>query len=185
MKKLNRRSMLRGGGLAALSAGVGTAQRTLDCNCGKASDGSPLDTGASELRPMIERYEVDLSDLNWVYPLAGSNARHARLERFYSEQQALLDAVNFAPLSRAGKIDYLLLRGRASHDQRQLAAESRLEEDIAPLIPFQQEIIAFEEGRRRMETLDPRKSAAALQKRSPLPRPCSARHNGWHSFAAR
>jgi hypothetical protein len=113
---------------------------------------------------MIERYDVDLSDLDRVYSLPGSVARHARLERFYSEQLHLVEAVNFDALSQAGKIDYLLLRGHLLHGQKQLAAESRKEEDIAPLIPFQQELIGLEEARRRMETLEPQKSAVTLNK---------------------
>jgi uncharacterized protein DUF885 len=164
LKKLNRRSILRGSGLLALSAAPGTAQRTPDCNCTRASDGSNLDTAPSELRAMIERYDADLSDLDRVYSLPGSNARHARLERFYSEQLHLVEAVNFDALSQAARVDYLLLRGRLLHDQKQLAAESRKEEEIAPLIPFQQNIIGFEEARRRMETIDPQKSAVALNK---------------------
>lgn len=164
MKKLNRRSILRGSGFLALGAVPGTAQRAPDCNCTRASDGSALDTATSELRAMIERYDVDLSDLDRVYSLPGSNARHSRLERFYSEQLHLVEAVNFDSLSQAGRIDYLLLRGRLLHDQKQLASESRKEEDIAPLIPFQQDIIGLEEARRRMETLDPQKSAVALNK---------------------
>ena len=164
LKKLNRRSMLRGGGWAALGAGLGTAQGAPDCNCTRASDGSPLDTGTSELRPMIERYDADLRDLNRVYALPGSNLRHSRLERFYSAQLHLLEAVNFDTLGQAGRVDYLLLQGRVKHDEKQLAAESREEEEIAPLIPFQQDIIGFEEARRRMETLDPQKSAVTLNK---------------------
>ena len=31
------------------------------------SDGSPPDIGLSEIRPMIERYQVALRDLNRVY----------------------------------------------------------------------------------------------------------------------
>jgi hypothetical protein len=113
---------------------------------------------------MIERYEVELRDLNRVYPLLSSNARHSRLDRFYSEQLRLVESVKFAGLSSAGRIDYLLLRGCLLHDQKQLAAESREEEEIAPLIPFQPYIIGLEEARRRMETLDPQKSAVILNK---------------------
>ena len=164
LSKLNRRGILRGGGLAALGAGLGSAQHTPDCNCTQGSDGSPLDTSTSELRPMIERYEVELRDLNRVYPLPSSNARHSRLDRFYSEQLRLVESVKFDGLSQAGKIDYLLLRGRLLSHQKQLAAESRQEEEIAPLLPFQPDIIAFEEARRRMETLDPQKSAVTLNK---------------------
>jgi uncharacterized protein (DUF885 family) len=165
LKKLNRRSLLRTGGMAALGANAAPAQRNSpDCACSRASDGSPLDTGTSELRPMIERFFVELNDLERVYPMAGSSARHARLEKFYSEQLQLVEAVNFDALSQAGRIDYLLLGGRVLHQQKNLASDSRKEEDIAPLLPFQPAIIAFEEARRRMETLDPQQSAITLSK---------------------
>jgi hypothetical protein len=59
-------------------------------------------------------------------------------------------------------VDYLLLRDRLVHEQRQLAAAAKQDAEIAPLIPFQQTIIGFEEARRRMETVDGEKSAAAL-----------------------
>ena len=164
LKTLNRRSLLRTGGMAALGASAGSAERTPECGCTRASDGSPLDTGTSELRPMIERCFVDLQDLERIYPMAGSSARHARFEKFYSEQLHLLEAVNFDALSQAGKIDYLLLRGQLIHEQKTLAADSRKEEDIAPLMPFQPAIIALEEARRRMQTLDPQQSAITLNK---------------------
>jgi len=82
--------MLRGGGLAILGAGAATVDGAPECNCSKAADGSPLDTSLSELRPMIERYDADLRDLHRVYPMAGSNTRHARLERYLNEQAHLL-----------------------------------------------------------------------------------------------
>src|SRR5579872_2830039 len=86
LKKLNRRSLLRASGVAAWGTTAASAQRnSLDCACVRASDGSPLDTGTSELRPMIERFFVELRDLERVYPMAGSSTRHARLEKFYSE----------------------------------------------------------------------------------------------------
>src|SRR5262249_45165557 len=73
LKNLNRRSILRTG-LAAASARLASAQGSADCGCTQASDNSPLDTGTSELRPMIERYDVELRDLNRVYALHGSHA---------------------------------------------------------------------------------------------------------------
>src|SRR5262249_50279680 len=103
LAKLDRRSLLRGGGLAMLGSSWSLAQKT-------ASDGTPLDTGTSELRPVIERYEVELRDLNRVFPLAGSNTRHTRLEKFYTEQRRLLDGIPFDSLSQPGRVDYLLLR---------------------------------------------------------------------------
>jgi hypothetical protein len=164
VSKLTRRRILQGTAVALSSATFGTAQRGADCNCSKAPDGSPLDTGTSELRPVIERYDVDLRDLNRVYPLAGSRTRHERLEKFYGEQLKSMDVIHFDSLSQPGKVDYLLLRDRLVREQRALAAESRQEEDVATLIPFQQTIIGFEEARRRMEIIDPQKTAVAVNK---------------------
>ena len=164
MTKLDRRSVLRGGGLALLGSGWGKAQRTAECNCTRGTDGTPLDTGTSEMRPVIERYDVELRDLNRVYAVPGSGWRRSRLEKFYTEQLRLVENINFDALNQAGKIDYLLLHERLLDERKQLAGEARQEEEIAPLIPFQEAIIGLEEARRRMETIDPRKSAVALAK---------------------
>jgi uncharacterized protein (DUF885 family) len=180
MGKMNRRSIIGRAGLALLGTGAALGSEPQasaprgakapapsnaqpdDCNCSLASDGSPLDTGTSELRPVIERYEVEEGDLNRVYPLPGSPLRQAKREKFYADQLQLLERVNFDVLSQAGKVDYLLLRGRVLGEQKQLANEGRQDAEVAALIPFQQIIIGFEEARRRMETVDPQKSAVAL-----------------------
>ena len=133
-----------------------------DCNCTHAPDGSPLDTGTSEIRPVIERYQVELRDLERVYALPGSMVRQGKLEGFYVEQLHLLDAIHFDLLSQSGKVDYLLLRGRLEREQKQVLDERKQDAEIAPLIPFQQAIIGLEEARRRMETVDGQKSAAVL-----------------------
>jgi uncharacterized protein (DUF885 family) len=148
--------------LASQASAQRQAPKTDDCNCSLASDGSPLDTSTSEIRPVIERYDVELRDLNRVYALPGSSVRKAKLEKFYADQLQLLEKIKFDNLSQPGKVDYLLLRERLLREQRQLGNESRLDADVATLIPFQQTIIGFEESRRRMETIDPQKSAIAL-----------------------
>lgn len=181
MGQMNRRSVIRRAGLALLATGAAVrsepqalAQRPGskapapsnskpdDCNCSLASDGSPLDTGTSEVRPVIERYEVELRDLNRVYALRGSTLRQSKLEEFYTGQLQLLERINFDALSQPGKVDYLLIRDRLLREQKQVADEGRQDAEVAALIPFQQVIIGFEQARRRMETVDPQKCAAAL-----------------------
>ena len=181
MANLNRRGAIRRAGLALLGAGAASnlepqavAQRAApkapaasntkpeECNCLLAADGSPLDTGASEIRPVIERYEVELRDLNRVYAVPGSALRQSKMEGFYSGQLQLLEKVNFDGLSQPGKVDYLLLRERLWREQKQVVNEGKLDAEVAALVPFQQTIIGFEEARRRMDTIDPQKSAMAL-----------------------
>jgi hypothetical protein len=183
MNQPNRRALFKSAGSVLLGAGIlakterpaeaqraaanrapQTAAKAEDCNCTQAADGSPLDTGTSELRAAIERYGTDLRDLNRVYALPGSPVRQAKLEGFYKEQLRLLDGMRFDVLSQAGKVDYLLLRERLLREQRQLAREASADAEVQALIPFQQVVIGFEEARRRMETLDAQKAALALAK---------------------
>jgi hypothetical protein len=162
----NRRSLLKGALLFAplsqLERAAAAQDPSDDCNCTLAADGSPLDTATSELRPVIERYVVDLRDINRVYSLPGSQTRHAELESFYSRQFRQLEAVHFDSLSPSGKIDYLLLRNHTEHERSQLAADARQDSEIAEVIPFQQTIFRLEEARRRMENVNGQKSAEAL-----------------------
>lgn len=163
--KPNRRRLLQRG-LMLFGAGAvsGVAQRTGDCNCTKATDGSPLDVLDSEVRPIIERYEVELRNLNRIYATPGSSTRRAKLEKFFGDQGRLLEAVHYDALGREGKVDYLLLRDRLQAEEKQLSREAREEDEIAALVPFQQTVVGLEEARRRMETIDGQKSAAALEK---------------------
>ncbi len=178
--RLDRRSIIKRGGQALLGAGVfsqnepaalaqrasaktgAAAGKLTDCGCAVAADGSPLDTGASELRPAIERYAADLRDLERVYGVPGSATRRAKLEDFCETWLRLLKGVNFEVISQPGKIDYLLLYNRLLHERKQLAEEAKREADLAPLVPFQQTVVDLEEARRRMDTLDARKAATAL-----------------------
>jgi hypothetical protein len=158
LKRIDRRAALRRGGLAltaALFTGSETDAQQASCNCTKATDGTPLDTGTSELRPVIERYDVELRNLNRVYSLAGSPTRQSKLEGFYTDQFRLLDGMRFDALSQSGKIDYILFRARLEREKKELANEARLDAEVEPLIPFQQTVLGFEEARRRMETVDP------------------------------
>src|SRR5262245_29798939 len=132
---MNRRGLLRKGAVALL-APLATAQRGgNNCNCTVAADGTPLDTGISEIQPVIERYEVELRNLNRVYALPGSPLRQQKLREFYTAQLQLLEKVNFDGISQAGRVDYLLLRDRLLREQKQLGNEVRLDAEVAALIP--------------------------------------------------
>jgi Bacterial protein of unknown function (DUF885) len=168
LEPINRRSVLRRSSAALFGAafftGTESEAQQQACNCTRASDGTPLDTGTSELRPVIERYDVELRNLNRVYSLAGSPTRQARLEGFYADQLRLLEGMRFDALSQPGKVDYLLLHARLEREKKQLANEARLDAEVEALVPFQQTVLGFEEARRRMETIDPQKTAGTLAK---------------------
>ncbi len=142
--------------------GEAETKNTAACGCERAADGSMLDVAFSELRPMIERYQVDLRDVNRVYPLMASATRKAKLDEFFAGQLRLLDGVKFDALSADGKLDFTLFRSHLQHQRKQLLEEERKNAEVAPLVPYQTFVVNLEESRRRMETLDPQKTAAVL-----------------------
>jgi uncharacterized protein (DUF885 family) len=127
-----------------------------------SADTVEIDRFSSELRPMIERYTADQRSLNRTYPIRLSATRRARFERFVSENEADLRKLNFDALSHDGQIDYLLFRNHLEHDRSQLQLDATQMAEMEPLVPFAKTIIDFEEARRKMETLDPKKAAATL-----------------------
>jgi len=132
------------------------------CRCDHAADGSLLDISFSELRPMIERYQVDLRDMYRTYPITASPTRRAKLDAFFAGQLQLLNGVHFDGLSQDGRLDFTLFRSLLEHQQRQLIEEDRKNSEITPLVPYQAFVIDLEEARRRMEPLDPQKASAVL-----------------------
>jgi hypothetical protein len=132
------------------------------CRCDHAADGSLLDISFSELRPMIERYQVDFRDMYRTYPMTASPTRRAKLDAFFAGQLQLLNGVHFDGLSQDGRLDFTLFRSLLEHQQKQLIEEDRKNSEITPLVPYQAFVIDLEEARRRMEPLDPQKALAVL-----------------------
>jgi hypothetical protein len=141
---------------------AGDSKDASACACEHAADGSLLDVGFSELRPMIERYQIDLRDLYRMYPLAASPTRRAKADAFFAGQLQLLESIKFDALSADGRLDFTLFRSLLEHQRKQLIDDDRKNSEIVPLVPYQAFVIDLEEARRRMETLDSQKAAAVL-----------------------
>ena len=125
-----------------------------------------LKTPASQLRGIIERYQVDYAILNRYYTIADSPTRSARVQQFYSGWLSTLNKINFNGLNQDDQIDYLLFQNYLSHSLRQTEIKAKAFAEITPLVPFAQDIIALEESRQRMENIDAAKTATALNQLS-------------------
>ena len=125
-------------------------------------DLTELKTPESEMRSVIERYNVDRGSLTRSYPVFFSSARQARFKQFYSDWLASLDKLDFDAMSQDGKVDYVLLKNHLEYELRQLEILTRQLAEIEPLIPFAKSITELEEARRRMEPIDSAKAAALL-----------------------
>src|SRR3990172_1910713 len=116
----------------------------------------------SELRDLVERYVTDREALARRYPVESSPERFARLARFYGEWKARVEAVDFEPLGVEGRIDHVLLRTGIDYQNRLLSGEEAFFRETSALLPFAEDLLALNDARLRMETMDQAKAGAAL-----------------------
>jgi uncharacterized protein (DUF885 family) len=118
----------------------------------------------SELRLVMDRYNLDLAALNRRYPIDYSPARHARLDEFYSGWQARLTELDFNALSQEGRIDYILLRNQIRFDREMLRLDEQRWAEIAPLVPFAEPLRQLQETRFDRVRADPRETAETMDR---------------------
>ena len=116
----------------------------------------------SRLRGVIEKYDEDYGSINRFYTAQMSAARGSRLRQLYSDHLALLGRLNFDSLNHDEQIDYVLFRNYLEHEQKELARLERQLAEMASILPFSKAISDLEDQRRRLETIDPAKTAALL-----------------------
>ena len=117
---------------------------------------------ALQMPAVVEQFTADAMALNRTYSVAISPSRMERLEKFYTEKQAVLAAMNFDALAQEDKVDYLLLKNRLSADLHQLAIQKKQDEEMQPLLPFAKTIEDLMDRKRLMQRPDAEKDAAAL-----------------------
>ena len=127
------------------------------------TDTEALKTPASQLRGMIERYQVDSGNLNRYYTIEYSPTRRQRLQQFYSGWLLALGKINFDTLPQDDQIDYLVFQNYLSHELRQTEIKAKAYAEIAALVPFAPDIIALEESRQRMENIDAAKDSSSIK----------------------
>lgn len=121
-----------------------------------------LDTSRSLMRATIERYSSDLESLDRRYTVSSSTARRGRMKTFYAERLQALGKMNFETLNEEDRIDYVLFRNNLNHELKKLDIATKSLADQAPLIPFVRTINDLEDTRRRMEWVEPSKTADLL-----------------------
>lgn len=119
----------------------------------------------SEMRGPIERFETDLRTFERYYSAQTtptSPDREKAMRALYGGWLDALKSLDFARMSQDGKVDYLLFKNYLQHALRQLDIEARRRAEEAPLVPFGETILGFEDARRRMEPVDAERTAAEL-----------------------
>jgi uncharacterized protein (DUF885 family) len=116
----------------------------------------------SEMRDTVEQLRSDWLALTRRWSLEESEARDAQFRAFFDGWKAKLPQIRFDTLSQDGKADYVLLRNRLDYELKRLDRAAKLQNEVAPLMPYAKSIASLHEARRRMEPVNARAAATAL-----------------------
>ncbi|HEY8561000.1 MAG TPA: DUF885 family protein [Pyrinomonadaceae bacterium] len=116
----------------------------------------------SRLRGAIEKFSEDAGSLDRFYTAQTSENRAARFRTLYTDWLSLLNKQDFDALNTDEQVDYLLFKNYLAHELKELNRRRAQFEEMAPLLPFGRAIGDLEDSRRKLETLDPAKTAAVL-----------------------
>ncbi|MEJ7849018.1 MAG: DUF885 family protein [Pyrinomonadaceae bacterium] len=116
----------------------------------------------SRIRGLIEKFDEDYGSLNRFYTAQTSASRSVRLKQLYSDELALLNRLNFDLLNHDEQVDYILFKNYLDHEIKELSRFDLQVAEMSPLIPFGKTISDLEDSRRKLETIDPAKTAALL-----------------------
>ena len=117
----------------------------------------------SGLALLVNRFTSDFGALErkwWDMP--HSAARQERMGEFLAGWAAALDALEVAPDDLEGRIDHVLLGSEIGYRRELLAREGRTLAEVAPLLPFADDILALLAIRHFMKPVDGKEIAGRL-----------------------
>lgn len=117
---------------------------------------------ASDLRELVERYGTDRASLLRLYSVRNSALQLRRLKEFDTAWRAKLDTVPYETLNAEGRIDWQLLRAELKFSLELGAREERRAAELAPVLPFMNDLAELQEARRNFEPLNAEPVAATL-----------------------
>jgi len=145
------------------ATGVGSlAAMALMAVCPAIGETKAAAVGQPAMSVIIQQYEADGRALERTYSLDLSDSHMQRFAKFYSDELASLDTIDFDHLSHEDQVDYLLLRNLLNSEQHQLAIRRRQIAEMTPLLPFEKSIEALIDAKRLMQKPDGEKSASTL-----------------------
>jgi hypothetical protein len=128
----------------------------------RAFSAPELDLSASPMRPYIDSFNLDRTNLLRYYSVELSGRRSERLKRFYTEWRDRLSGINFDSLPQEGKVDYILFRTHIDRELSRLELEGKDRAEASDYIPFAKTIIELEEARRKTFPMNSQQAAATL-----------------------
>ena len=116
----------------------------------------------SELAPVVERFSTDLASIRRRYDATASPDQRRRMREFYTSWGNELRGIGFDRLSQEGKVDYVLLANYLEYQLDLLERQGTQRGETSALLPFADRLLALQDARRNLTTLDSRAAATAL-----------------------
>ena len=116
----------------------------------------------SELADVVDRFTADRTVLNRRYDAGDSPDQRRRMRALYTGWQTRLAEVDFSKLSEEGRVDHVLLARFFRHQLALLDRRDKMRAQEAPLLPFADRLLALQDARRSLVTIDPPAAARAL-----------------------
>ncbi|HEU4996456.1 MAG TPA: DUF885 family protein [Gemmatimonadaceae bacterium] len=108
----------------------------------------------SDLAHVVERFSDDLTTLSRRYDADDSPAQRTRMRAFYTDWRTRLREVDFDKLKQEGRADYVLLDNYLIHAIALLDRDNRFRVETTPLLPFADRLLALQDARRNLETIN-------------------------------
>ncbi len=123
---------------------------------------SDLDLSNSPMRPYIESFSIDRTNLLRYYAVELNPARAERMKRFLTNWRERLKEIDFDSMPQDGKVDYVVFRNYLDHEMKKLDFDATQQTETAPYMPFAGAIIGLEESRKKTTPLKPQDAAMKL-----------------------
>jgi dipeptidyl aminopeptidase/acylaminoacyl peptidase len=105
----------------------------------------------SEMRGVIERYQVDLRSFQRTLPPASSPERDERVRDFANKWLGQLAKLDFYALGLDGQVDYILFKNYLKHDLESIILRVKDRADAAPFVTFGKTILDLDQARRELK----------------------------------
>jgi hypothetical protein len=114
------------------------------------------------MRPYIESFSIDRTNLLRYYAVELNPARAERMKRFLTNWRERLKEIDFDSMPQDGKVDYVVFRNYLDHEMKKLDFDATQQTETAPYMPFAGAIIGLEESRKKTTPLKPQDAAMKL-----------------------
>lgn len=116
----------------------------------------------SELADVVSRFAADNQALQRRYDAPDSDVQRNRMRSFYETWRSRLAELDFGALSAEGKVDYVLLDNHVRYQLQLMERSAKQRQETAPLLPFAPRLLALQDVRRDLVTIDGRQAARTL-----------------------